>query len=286
MSKTAQERATRKFFCIGKLLLGYTAKPLREERHALPYFKHRLHQTNDKMSAHICTIPSATVTQAMAAAGTDAVIIDMEHGAVGYPEAHAMIAATHGTNCAPLVRIAVTDTALVKRVLDLGAEGIVFPLIRTAEDAQRAVSSMRYPPKGTRGFGPFIAHSRWDAPLTGYPAEMEDNQTCCLLVETADAVENIEEICAVEGIDLLVPAMFDLSTDLGLMGQFDHPDLLAAMAKVEAAAKAANIPLGNAALNEAQAKAIFDRGYRVIAGFDLLWLKEKAAQAQSWCAGD
>jgi 4-hydroxy-2-oxoheptanedioate aldolase len=78
--------------------------------------------------------------------------------------------------------------------------------------------------------------------------------------------------------------MFDLSTDLGLMGQFDHPDLLAAMGKVEAAAKAANIPLGNAALNETQARSLFDRGYRVIAGFDVLWLREKTLQAQAWCA--
>ena len=250
----------------------------------MAHMKHRLHHSTDRMTMHICTIPSATVTQALAAAGADAVIIDMEHGAIGYAEAHAMIAATAGTHCAPLVRIAEADARLVKRVLDLGAEGIVFPLIRTAEDARRAVASMRYPPNGNRGFGPFIAQSRWGTALTEYPAKMEDNLTCCLLVETADAVANIDEICAVEGIDLLVPAMFDLSTDLGLMGQFDHPDLLAAMGKVEAAAKAANIPLGNAALNETQARSLFDRGYRVIAGFDVLWLREKTLQAQAWCA--
>jgi 4-hydroxy-2-oxoheptanedioate aldolase len=245
--------------------------------------KHRLNNTNDKMTMHICTIPSATVTQAIAAAGADAVIVDMEHGAIGYSEAHAMIAATAGTNCAPLVRIAETDPVLVKRVLDLGAEGVVFPLIRTVDDARCAVASMRYAPNGNRGFGPFIAHSRWGTSLTDYPKQMDDNLTCCLLVETADAVANIDEICSVEGVDLLVPAVFDLSTDLGVMGQFDHPDLLAAMSKVEAAAKAAGIALGNAALNETQARTLFGRGYRVIAGFDALWLREKTAQAQSWC---
>lgn len=249
----------------------------------MTHLKHRLRTTDDRMTMHICTIPSATVTQALAAAGADAVIVDMEHGAVGYADAHAMIAATAGTGCAPLVRIAENEPALVKRVLDLGAEGIVFPLIRTADDAARAVASMRYPPRGNRGFGPFIAQSRWGTALPSYAADMEDNLTCCLLVETADAVENIEEICAIDGIDLLVPAMFDLSTDLGVMGQFDHPDLLEAMGKVEAAAKAAHIPLGNAALNETQARGLFDRGYRVVAGFDVLWLREKTAQAQSWC---
>lgn len=244
--------------------------------------KTRLHTTDDKMSMHICTIPSAVVTQALAAAGADSVIIDMEHGAIDYGTAHAMIAATQGTRCAPIVRIAVNDATDVKRALDLGAEGICFPLIRTAEDARRAVASLRYPPAGNRGFGPFIAQSRWGTTLPEYAGAMQDQLVCCLLVETRDAVDNIEAICAVEGIDMLVPAVFDLSTDLGVMGQMEHPDLLAAMAKVEAAAKAANIPLGNAALNKAQADRLIARGYRVIAGFDVLWLRDKTAEAQGW----
>lgn len=249
----------------------------------MTHLKYRLHNTQDRMTMHVVTIPSATVTQALAAAGADSVIIDMEHGAVDHGAAHAMIAATKGTGCAPVVRVAENDPTHVKRALDLGAEGIVFPLIRSAEDARRAVASMRYPPDGNRGFGPFIAHSHYDATLPGYAAAVEDRLVCCLLVETRDAVENIEAICAVEGIDLMVPAMFDLSTDLGVMGQMDHPDLLAAMARIEAAAQAADIPLGNVGLAQGQAEALFARGYRVIAGFDLLWLKEKAAQAQSWC---
>jgi len=247
-------------------------------------FKHRLHNTQKPMSMHVCTIPSAVVTQALAAAGADAVIIDMEHGAIDHGSAHAMIAATQGTACAPFVRLAEIDAAQVKRALDLGAEGIVFPLIRSAEDARRAMAAMRYPPDGNRGFGPFIAQSRWATTLPGYAAAMQDNLVCCLLVETRDAIENIDAICAVEGIDLLVPAVFDLSTDLGLMGQMDHPDLLSAMAKVEAAAKSAGIPLGNAALTKQQAEALIARGYRVIAGFDVLWLREKTAEAQGWLA--
>lgn len=234
---------------------------------------------------HIATIPSPVVTQAMAAAGADAIIIDMEHGAVDYGTAHAMIAAVAGSDCAPLVRIAQISEAEVKRVLDLGAEGIVFPLIRTAEDARRAVASLRYPPAGTRGFGPFIAHSFEGTDLMGYRAAVDDTRVACLLVETVDAVENIEAICAVPGIDLLVPAAFDLSTDLGVSGQFDHPDVVAAMAKVEAAAHAVGIPLGNACLNKAQADGLFARGYRVIAGFDVLWLKGATAEAQAWVDG-
>ncbi len=244
--------------------------------------KKKLADPDRKLTAHVCTIPSATVPQAMAAAGADAVIIDMEHGAVDYGSAHAMIAATAGTECAPLVRITQNDPAQVKRVLDLGAEGIVFPLIRTAKDAEMAVASMRYPPHGTRGFGPFLAHSRWGVPLLDYRDAVDGQLVCCLLVETRDAIENIEEICAVPGIDLIVPAQFDLSTDLGISGQFDHPDFQAAIAKVEKAANAASIPLGNVGLAKPQADALFARGYRVIAGFDILWIKAVAAETQSW----
>ena len=110
-------------------------------------FKEKLTDPTKRLTAHVCTIPSATVTQAMAAAGSDAVIIDLEHGAIDYATAHAMIAATAGTSCAPLVRVTENDAAQVKRVLDLGAEGIVFPLIRSAEDAVRAVASLRYSKK-------------------------------------------------------------------------------------------------------------------------------------------
>jgi 4-hydroxy-2-oxoheptanedioate aldolase len=246
--------------------------------------KQRLNDADDLLTAHVCTIPSATVTQAIAAAGADAVIIDMEHGAVDYASAHAMIAATQGTKCAPLVRVAENDPVLVKRVLDLGAQGICFPMIRNADDARRAVASLYYPPKGNRGFGPFIAHSAAGVPLLGYKDAVDGTLTCMLLVETADAIDNIAEIAAVPGIDILVPAQFDLSTDLGISGQFDHPDFQAAIAKVEAAAAKHGVPLGNVALSQPQAAALLARGYRLICGFDLLWLKAKTAETQSWLA--
>lgn len=245
-------------------------------------FKAKLRDPSRRLTAHICTIPSAAVTQAIAAAGADAVVVDLEHGAIDYAAAHAMIAATAGTDCAPLVRVTKTAPEDVKRVLDLGAEGIVFPLIRGAGDARAAVASLRYPPEGTRGFGPFLAQSRWGTDLAGYRAATEAHLVCGLLVETRDAVADIDAICAVRGVDFVVPAQFDLSTDLGVPGQFDHPDFVDAIAEVERAATAAGLPLGNVGLARAQAEALFERGYRLIAGFDVLWLRAMAAEAQSW----
>ncbi len=245
-------------------------------------FKRKLQETTSRMTAHVVTIPSATVTQAVSAAGADAVIIDLEHGVADYAATQAMIAATQGTACAPLVRVGAIDETEVKRVLDLGAEGIAFPMIRTAEDAARAVASLRYPPDGTRGFGPFVAHSHFGVPLMDYMKMANGNLACCLLAETCDAVENIGAICAVPGVDLILPAQFDLSVDLGIPGQFDHPLFLETIGRIEAAAHAANIPLANVALDQAHAERLFERGYRVIMGVDLLWLTSKTSEMQGW----
>ena len=129
--------------------------------------KRRL-RDGETLAGYVAAIPSAVSVQAMAAAGADWVVIDQEHGAVGPESLHAMIAATAGTRCAPLVRVPRRDEAWVKPALDLGAEGIVFPLVRTAEDAAECVALTRYPPRGRRGWGPFAAHARWGVGLFDY----------------------------------------------------------------------------------------------------------------------
>lgn len=249
---------------------------------SLPALKRKLTASDATLTSVVCTIPSAVVTQAIAASGVDSVIIDLEHGAVDHASAHAMIAATQGTDCAPLIRVAENDEPQVKRVLDLGAEGVVFPLIRDADDARRAVASLRYPPRGTRGYGPFIAQSRWQSTLPAYRADVEDSLVCCLLIETVEAVTNIDEICAVEGIDLMVVAAFDLSTALGVPGQFDHPDFIAARNRIETACAGAGLPLAGNCMTQEQAEGLIARGYRVLAGFDILWLRQCAADLGDW----
>lgn len=245
-------------------------------------FKKKLADEDAKLTAHFCSIPSALVTQSIAAAGADAVVIDFEHGAIDYASAHAMIAATAGTSCAPLVRVAKNDAVQVKRALDLGAEGIVFPMIRTADDARRAVASCRYPPTGTRGFGPMMAHNRWQKSMSDYRVMADGNVATILLVETKDGVENINEICAVPGVDMIMPARYDLSTDLGVSGQFDHPNLIAAIARIEKVTAKVGIPLGNVVLSKEYADELLAKNYKMICGYDILWLGEKAAEAQSW----
>ncbi|MEA2480173.1 MAG: 4-hydroxy-2-oxoheptanedioate aldolase [Thermoleophilaceae bacterium] len=171
----------------------------------------------------------------------------------------------------------------VKAALDAGAEGIVYPLVRSVADAERAVAYATYPPAGTRGWGPFAAHARHGVALGDYLSGVGPQITCCLLIETAEAVENIEAILAVPGIDLIVLAQFDLSTALGVHGRFDAAPFLEAVASVERAAHAASIPLGTSALTPEQSRAAVTSGYRVlIHGFDVLMLKQQVAAFRDW----
>ena len=138
---------------------------------------------------------------------------------------------------------------------------------------------MRYPPEGVRGWGAFVAHSRWGTSVPAYLPEYGDKTVCCLLIETPEAVENIDAIFATEGVDMAVVALFDLSTTLGVSGQFQHPKVLEAVEKIEKAAKRVGMPLGGPfASTKSEVDALFARGYRIAAGVDLLQLKGMVAK--------
>jgi 4-hydroxy-2-oxoheptanedioate aldolase len=222
----------------------------------------------------------------MAAAGADFVIVDQEHGPIGPESLHAMIAATAGTTCSPWVRIAKRDDGLAKIALDAGAEGIVFPLVSTADEAADCVAMTLYPPLGRRGWGPFVAHSRWGTGLFDYAAQRGGETLCVLLIETRAAVENITDICKVEGIDCAVIAPFDLSTDLGVSGRFDAPEFVGAVAHLERHILKSRVPLGGVAMTEEATRRCMERGYRALAhGFDVLMLKQVVRQAMGWAQG-
>lgn len=245
--------------------------------------KERLRAGTDLLSGFLNVIPSPVATQAIAAAGADWVMIDQEHAPIGPESLHAMITATAGTPCSPLVRVPRQDEAYVKLALDAGAEGIVFPLVTTAETVADCVALTRYPPHGKRGWGPFIAHSRWGVELTDYLPQRGDRTVCGLLIETRRAVENIADICKVEGVDFMIIAPFDLSTDLGVSGRFDAPEFREAVQQAERVILEHGVPLGGAAMTQEQTRALVQRGYRVLAHhFDVIMLKQAVRQMKQW----
>jgi 4-hydroxy-2-oxoheptanedioate aldolase len=245
--------------------------------------RERLTTGQAPLAAFVNLIPSAVVTQALAAAGADVVLIDTEHGPIGPESLHAMVASTAGTACSPWVRVPGCDEACVKSALDAGAEGIVFPLVTTAQSAAECVALTRYPPQGRRGWGPFVAHSRWGTELFDYLGRRGGETLCTLLIETRSAIDNIEEICQVEGIDCLTIAPFDLSTEMGVSGQLDAPEMVQAITHAERVILESGIALGGAALTEEQTRALLKKGYRLLwHQFDVLILKQFVRQTAEW----
>ena len=215
------------------------------------------------------SMPSPHLTQLLAYAGYDWIFCDMEHGPITIESAQAMITATKGTQTAPLVRVPWNLHWLVKPVLDSGAMGVIFPTIRTVEEAQAAVAAVRYPPVGVRGMGPHYAISRWGLSQQEYIDASDDNVMAVLLVEHRDAVEDIESIVAVPGIDAMVIAPYDLSASYGHRDGPNHPEVQAAIATVETAVLAAGVPLGGLAPKIEQARGMIEKGYQLIlAGMD------------------
>ncbi|WP_315759019.1 MULTISPECIES: HpcH/HpaI aldolase family protein [unclassified Bradyrhizobium] len=216
----------------------------------------------------IATIPSIQTVRIMAQS-LDWIIVDLEHGPIDLSTAHAMITATAGTPCVPLVRIAANEPHLAKAPMDLGALGINFPMISSRADAEKAVRSVRYPPHGDRLWGPFHAPFRWNVSMAEYMATADDDMVCMVTIEHVEAVERIDEIMATPGIDIAVIGPGDLATSINKRGQLDDPEVKSLIARAEAGILRSGVPIGGAARSAEQANAMIERGYLALAlGFD------------------
>jgi 4-hydroxy-2-oxoheptanedioate aldolase len=224
------------------------------------------------------SMPSVHVTQVLATCGFDWLFLDMEHGPIGIEAAHAMITATSGTGAAPVVRVPWNVHWLAKPVLDAGAMGVIFPMIRSAADAEEAVRAVRYPPTGQRGFGPFYAPLRFGLTMQTYADPADEEILCILLIEHKDAVDAIEQIVAVPGVDACLIAPFDLAMSYGYRDGPDHAEVQAAIKQAEQAIVNSRVHLGGLALTGEIANAMIGRGYRIIlTGFDIRLLQQGAA---------
>jgi 4-hydroxy-2-oxoheptanedioate aldolase len=214
-------------------------------------------------------LPSAPVAALLARAGFDWLWIDMEHGPIGPETVYSMIQATSGTETVPVVRVPWNLHWLAKPVLDMGAMGIIMPLVTTKEEAEQAVRALRYPPEGVRGFGPSLAALRWGLPVPEYVKVANQEILAILLIEHIDAVDRIEEILSVPGVDLVMIGPFDLSGSMGMLGQVKDPKVEEAVDKVLAAAKKAKIPAGIIALSPEDIRRRLQQGFQfLIVGTD------------------
>ncbi|MCP4941589.1 MAG: 2-dehydro-3-deoxyglucarate aldolase [Planctomycetaceae bacterium] len=194
----------------------------------------------------------------------DWVLIDLEHGACTEPDLQAMLLAVEGTTCAPLVRVVSNDQDSIKRALDLGATGVMIPYVSTAEEANRAVAFTRYPPHGCRGVAGSTIATEFGLSTDEYHANIHERTMVIVQIETAEGVNNIEEIVAVDGVDVVFVGPLDLSYNLGCPKNFEHPDFIAALQKVLNACQSAGTAVGILS-NEDNAKQRLEQGFTFLA---------------------
>ncbi|HHU60260.1 TPA: hypothetical protein GXZ34_05015 [bacterium] len=191
----------------------------------LKEIEEKIENGNIILGSHIfCGAPM--LTEAMAIAGFDFLWIDMEHTAIGVNEVLLnLIAAKSGGACS-VVRIQWNDSVIVKPILDMGPDGIIFPYIRTADDVRKAIESCEYPPDGIRGYGPLRALDYGRTTKLDYVEMYHNKMWKVIQLEHIDAIENLEEILSVKGIDAYIFGPNDLAASVGLIGQTEHPKLL------------------------------------------------------------
>jgi 2-keto-3-deoxy-L-rhamnonate aldolase RhmA len=183
------------------------------------------------------------VAELLSGSGYDFLMIDSEHSAMDIESVQANVMAMKGSQVAPMVRVAWNDPVLIKRALDVGAAGILAPMVRSAADVQRAVEACLYPPAGIRGYGP-RRPANYERHFADYIATANDNIVVWVQIEHIDAVNNIKDIVRVPHLDGVFVGSNDLSGSMGLLGQPRHPHVLEAIDRVIAAAHEAAVPMG------------------------------------------
>jgi 4-hydroxy-2-oxoheptanedioate aldolase len=187
-------------------------------------FKQQLRDGVPKMGLFINS-HSPTVAEQLAHSGYDWLLIDTQHGPMGFEKLSAMIAAVGSGGAKSMVRVAgFSDRGGIQQALDLGADGVLIPYINTAEEARQAVSCARYPTQGTRSVY-FPQRSTNKAGLLGYVGNANKNIIVALQVETASCIENMAEIAAVPGVDILFLGQNDLCMSMGLYEKYEFPHM-------------------------------------------------------------
>lgn len=228
---------------------------------------------------------SETAAEALAHAGFDWLLIDMEHAPNDSADTVAQlraIAAAH-LPTEPVVRLPAGESWLVKRVLDAGARTLMFPNIGSAEEAAYAVSLTRYPgesaPDGRRGVAGVVRASGYGM-RRDYLQAANAQIATIVQIESASALAEVEKIAAVPGVDCLFVGPADLAASLGHLGDAKHADVQAAMARIVAAAREAGVATGIFAMDAAQAKQYREMGFSFIAlAADVIWLVRATRQA-------
>ena len=212
------------------------------------------------------TFAHPAIAEIMASAGFDWLAVELEHSVITIREAEELIRVIDLKGVTPLVRLSSNNPEQIKRVMDAGAHGVIVPMVNSAKDAESAVAAVKYPPAGQRSFG-LARAQRYGTAFREYLEWQDKNTIVVVQIEHIDAVNNIEAILAVPGVDAFFVGPYDLSGSLGVPGQFDHPDFVMAMDNIRQAGQASGKPGGKHIVEPSLSELIqsIEEGHRFIA---------------------
>lgn len=242
----------------------------------MKYLKKRLKQGE---TLHGCwlNLGSSLTAEIVGLSGFDWVLIDLEHGAGAEKDVLYQLQALEHTSTASVVRIESTHRQRIHRVLDLGAEGIMCPRVTKVQEARDVVKGLNYPPEGIRGVAKMVRATGFGQNFTEYYKNAKENILGIIQVETVEVLNHLDEIAEIEGVDVLFIGPADLTMELGIFGQFDHPVFIDALKSVVNAAIKAGKAAGIMFFNPLDYKTFHDLGFKMIAcGADATFITEGA----------
>ena len=217
----------------------------------------------------------------LAHAGLDWVCVDLEHGAIDLETMADIFRTLDAHNCTPVARLPINDPVWIHRTLDAGARGLIIPMVKTAAEAEAAVREAKYPPRGERGFG-YSRANMYGMEFDAYIRTANDDIAMIMQIEHKDAIDQIDAILEVPDVDGLFIGPLDLSGSMGITGQLDHPDMVAALSKYLTACAAHGTAAGTHVVrpDPAAIAAAVDAGYTLIAlGVDVVFLDQGVTAA-------
>lgn len=189
------------------------------------------------------TIGHTTIADLMSRQDVDFVCIDMEHTPIDFTLSQNMIITIQGNKKAALVRVGKNDEVLIKKALDSGADGIIVPMIKNADEVKEALSYAYYPPRGNRGVG-LVRANGYSTRFNEYKKDQPENILFVAQIEHKDAVKNLRQIAEVPGVDATIIGPYDLSGSMGFPGDFDNQDVVNALSEYDSICEEKKMPKG------------------------------------------
>jgi 4-hydroxy-2-oxoheptanedioate aldolase len=208
---------------------------------------------------------SSLTAEIVGLAGFDWVLIDLEHGAGTERDVLAQLQALEATPAGVIIRVESAESQRIHRILDMGAEGIMCPKVNNPAEARKVVSGLHYPPHGHRGVAKMVRATQFAQNFDSYYQNARENLLGVVQIETAEVLNHLDEVASIDGVDVLFIGSADLSMELGIFGQFDHPIFKEAVETTIAAAQKAQKAVGILFFNPDEYRQYHDLGIRFIA---------------------